>query len=739
MNHDTQPGRFSILKGLDQYSDLEGWRNYYVTLMLLVALVVMPLGFVSTFPYLISERKFGLISFDMAAFLVLFYTYFWVKNSSARSILFFLSIYAMTATYLIALGPYYARPGWLVLCTVISALLFGTQAAMLTTAVNAAVLLAFFWVFGQHLQSWAIVHAEPVSKWTMFVVNLSIVSLAASLPVSLLLDRLNTSFLHERDLLWKLSAEREVLQETTVSLQREMDERKQVEKALRESENYLDKIINAVADPIFVKDRQHRWVLLNDAACIFFGHSREELLGRSDYEFFPREEADVFWEKDELVFTSGVENVNEEKITDAGGNVHTIVTKKTLYRDAGGEQFIVAVIRDVTESKLAELDKKRLEDQLAQAQKMESLGTLAGGIAHDFNNILSAIIGYSELALGDASEPDTARSEIKEAIKAADRAKDLVKQILTFSRRAETTYSPLDLPPLVKGSLKMLRSVIPTTIEIRQDLVPSCLVMSDPTQVNQLIMNLCTNAAHAMDETGGVLTVRLRKEAIDGVMAHELDIKPGSYVRLTVGDTGHGMAPEVVERIFEPYFTTKELGRGTGLGLSVVHGIVKSQNGAVTCTSTPGTGTAFDVYLPEITLGVDTTELAQREPLPTGNARILFVDDEPTLANLAEKMLGRLGYAVVTRTSSIDALAHFQNNPADFDLVISDMTMPGLTGDKLALKLLEIRPDIPIILCTGYSEHISEEKAKEIGIREFALKPLEMRELAKIIQRVFSS
>jgi signal transduction histidine kinase len=400
---------------------------------------------------------------------------------------------------------------------------------------------------------------------------------------------------------------------------------------------------------------------------------------------------------------------------------------------------IHGVSRDITERKRAEEEKKGLEAQLAQAQKLESIGTLAGGIAHDFNNILSAIIGYTELAMDDVSDPKKARSNLKEVLKAGDRAKNLVHQILAFSRQTETKHSPLALQTIIKETIKMMRSVIPATIEIRQNFIDSGIVMSDATQIHQIMMNLCTNAVHAMDKTGGVLEVSLKRVSVNGdAEIHNLDLSPGSYLRLSVSDNGQGMTPEVMARIFDPYFTTKEVGRGTGLGLSVVHGIVKSHGGVITCKSTPGEGTIFDVYLPEIDTGKEKLEPLEKESLPTGTERILFVDDEPVLIDLTKKRLENLGYTVITRTSSIEALELFRNNPDKFDLVITDMTMPAMTGDKLTQKMMEIRQDIPIILCTGYSELISEEKAKKIGVKEFIMKPIVIEELAKTIRDVLN-
>jgi CheY-like chemotaxis protein len=284
----------------------------------------------------------------------------------------------------------------------------------------------------------------------------------------------------------------------------------------------------------------------------------------------------------------------------------------------------------------------------------------------------------------------------------------------------------------------MLRSVIPRTIEIRHDIIKSGLINSDPTQIHQLMMNLCINAAHAMDENGGVLSVILDTVHVNDD-ASEPNIAHGSYLKLSISDTGHGMTPEVMEKIFEPYFTTKELGRGTGLGLSVVHGIVKSHGGVITCESTPGKGTTFNIYLPELVIGTEVHKSTIEETLPVGTERILYIDDEPALTSLAEKMLSKLGYDVTTMTSSHGALNIFKARPDAFDLVITDMTMPGMTGDRVAQNFLEIRQDIPIIICSGYSEHISQEKAKSIGIRKFVMKPLEMRELAMTIRKVLDA
>jgi CheY-like chemotaxis protein len=323
---------------------------------------------------------------------------------------------------------------------------------------------------------------------------------------------------------------------------------------------------------------------------------------------------------------------------------------------------------------------------------------------------------------------------LAEVVKAGDRAKDLVRQILAFCRKSETQRRPILFSAVVDEALKMLRSTLPTTIQIHQDiLAESCKVLADSTQVQQVLMNLCTNAAHAMRDRGGVLKVSLVEVDAHGSKGPQ-DLNPGAYVRLTVSDTGHGMAPEVLQKIFHPYFTTKEKGVGTGMGLAVVDGIVKSHDGTITVLSEPGKGTTFHVYFPVVESEL-TTELERYRAIPTGNERILFVDDEEALVRMGQQMLEHLGYRVDARTSSVEALEAFRCEPNRFDLVITDhTTMPNMTGAELARQLMLTRSDIPIILCTGYSEAITQEKAKVIGIREFVMKPWVIGDLAERIR-----
>ena len=385
-----------------------------------------------------------------------------------------------------------------------------------------------------------------------------------------------------------------------------------------------------------------------------------------------------------------------------------------------------------------EEEKEKLLTQLRQAQKMEAIGTLAGGIAHDFNNILAAILGHAEMAEVLNPEGTPTRHHLKQVLKATYRARDLVGHILTFSRPGDTQeLRPLSIGPIIKETLKLMRATLPSTIQIRRSISNEAVaILGDPTQLHQVLLNLCTNAAHAMREKGGILEIRLAATDLDTETARTYgNLKEGSYVQLTVKDTGHGMDSATLERIFDPYFSTKEVGEGTGLGLAVVHGIVKRHEGAIMAHSEPGKGTVFDMLFPRIESEHKETALI-RQPIPKGAECILFVDDEEALAELGQKMLCQLGYATTAKTSSLDALEIFRARPDTFDLIVTDMTMPQMTGVGLAKEILRIRPEIPIILCTGHSETITEEKAKAMGIRAFVMKPLSRRSLAQVVRKV---
>ncbi|HBZ55376.1 MAG TPA: hypothetical protein DEO88_08220 [Syntrophobacteraceae bacterium] len=386
--------------------------------------------------------------------------------------------------------------------------------------------------------------------------------------------------------------------------------------------------------------------------------------------------------------------------------------------------------------KRMEQDKATMEVQLRQAQKMEAIGTLAGGIAHDFNNILAAVIGYAELVQLGIPEGSPEHDNLQQVLKASLRAKQLVQQILLFSRqRGDMPIQPVAVGSVIGESLRLLRASLPSTIEIYDETDCCGVVQADPTQIQQILINLCTNAAHAMKKTGGLLTVRLADVNVNGNSSTEgVVVKSGRYVKLTVSDTGHGMESAVQERIFDPYFTTKNVGEGSGLGLAVVHGIVKRLDGAVSVASEPGKGTTFEVYLPSCDAAPERKPV-EMAPIPTGCESVLWVDDDEVLMKVGEQMLKQLGYQVVGASSSREALHIFGQRAVEFDIVVTDFTMPQMTGMMLAEEILKLRSDIPIILCTGYSDQVDGDSAKARGVREFVMKPLALRELAEVIRR----
>ncbi len=397
-----------------------------------------------------------------------------------------------------------------------------------------------------------------------------------------------------------------------------------------------------------------------------------------------------------------------------------------------------SVGRDITELKRAEDERQKLQMQLIHSQKMESIGTLAGGIAHDFNNILGVIIGYTELAQNDAPPGSLLARNLEKVQEASNRAATMVKQILAFSRQSVIERVPLDAASLVKESISFLRPSLPSTITIRQHIDTATKpIFADPTQVHQILINFCTNAFHAMELTGGTLEISLKNCEIcqEDLLQHP-GLHPGSFVELTISDTGCGIEPQVWGRIFDPYFTTKGVGKGTGMGLAIVHGIVKSYGGFITGASEPGVGTVFRVYFPALEQESSPGVESSVQTIPFGNERILFIDDEEMLVELGKMMLASLGYTVTGLTDSAEALAAFERHPDQFDVVITDQTMPGLTGSELALRMLQIRPELSIILCTGYSSIISKEKAMAMGIKGFVPKPFTRQDIALIIRKV---
>jgi len=501
-----------------------------------------------------------------------------------------------------------------------------------------------------------------------------------------------------------------------------------------ENENQLHQLATVVeqaAETIIVTNKDGIIEYVNPSFETKMGYTKEEVLGKSPHLFSSGKHNETFYKNiyNDLEHGRTWHGLISNKCKDGSPiQLETSISPVNNAQDITTQY--VAIGRDATHEVV-------LESQLRQAHKMEAIGTLAGGIAHDFNNILSAVIGYSELAMIDTDPKSETYHNISEVIKAAKRAADLVAQILTFSRRTEQEHAPLLLAPVIKEALKLLRGTLPSTIDIKQNISRECApVLADPTQMHQIIMNLCTNAYHAMREQGGILdicldTIDLQKEKEAG----QLTLPPGKYAHLSISDTGHGIPKDTLEHIFEPYFTTKKGGDGTGLGLATVHGIVKLHHGAITVYSEEGISTTFNIFLPVCEPEENTNNTDKSAtPLPQGHGElIMVVDDEEAIVQTVEIALSHIGYKIDAYTSSVKALEAFEANPNNFACIITDQTMPTLTGVNLSKRILKISPQCPIILCSGFSETINATKAKDIGICQYIMKPITSRVLAEAV------
>ncbi|MFH0781660.1 MAG: response regulator [Pseudomonadota bacterium] len=520
-----------------------------------------------------------------------------------------------------------------------------------------------------------------------------------------------------------------------LSVARDISERKRAEEALNQLKIFLDKIINAIPDPIFVKDRKHNWVVLNDAYCTLMGHDRSELLGKSDYAFFPENEADIFWDKDEEVFTGGAENINEESFTDANKVVRTIITKKTLYVNEKGENYIVGIIRDITEQ-------RRLEEQLRQAVKMEAIGTLAGGVAHDFNNLMTVVIGFCDIALQHIGKEDRLLKDIEQIRKAGQRAALLTNQLLAFSRKQVVQPKVLNLNELMTETEKMLKRLIGEDIDLvcvpDAGLAP---VMADPGLIGQVIINMAINARDAMPR-GGKLTMETANVYLGEEYARQhLEVEPGHHVMLAVSDTGCGMDAATMSRIFEPFFTTKSKGKGTGLGLAVVYGIVKQSGGHIWVYSEPGRGATFKVYLPSVAQNTRSlfTGARPEHPHTGGSETVLLVEDDDGVREAAGTILRSYGYTVLEAHNGHEALKVHREQEDPIHILITDVVMPGMNGRELAREIETLSPLTKVLYISGYTDNAIVHHGVLDAGTAFLQKPFTPEALARKVREVLET
>ncbi len=512
---------------------------------------------------------------------------------------------------------------------------------------------------------------------------------------------------------------------------RDITERKRHEAAL----DYHVHILAHINDSVIATDLNRNITYWNEASERLYGWKSEQVIGENidniisiDMVSERRDERQELIRKNGKWRGEAIHFTREHKKIIVDWSITTIHDVKN--NDIG----TVSIARDITEKKQTEEAKSNLQKQLMRAQKLETIGTMAGGVAHDFNNILTPILGYADMASAKLPDYHPVNKDLKEIYRAANRARDLVQQILTFSRNTAKEKQPLNLQSIVKEALKLLRSSIPSTIEIRQHIDNDCpKILADASQMHQIIVNLCVNAAQAMEFKAGIMDVALNSVNVDDETAHRYpNLKKQSYVRLAVSDNGCGMNEDTLNRIFEPFFTTKEVDKGTGMGLSVVHGIVKTHHGEIIVDSNPGTGSTFAVYLP-VTVEEESPESFESVEIEPGSESLLIIDDEKIVAMMLKQMLEQLGYAAHVETDSKKALDRFRENPGQYDLIITDLTMPGMTGLALAKEIKKVREDLPILLMTGYGDNIAEDIA-QYNVRRILGKPINRKELSAMLR-----
>ena len=632
--------------------------------------------------------------------------------------------YGVGATSTITLGLSGSGRIYFFAFSVLAILLLGFRAGVIALALNVSTLFFFGCLVNMGYFEHSTMTSFTAEQWIATGFSFSFLNTIITVSIGVIVTALESNVKLERSLSKDLKL-------SNIKLEKKNDDYRLAEESLKKSEERYKTLTNNIHVGIYrnTTGTQGRFIEANPAIVEMFGY-------RTRDEFLSINVADLYQNPDDR------NNYNKNMLNNGSVNNYEINLKKkdgtpfvgsisaVAVKDAHGEvQYYDGIIEDIT-------GKRELELQLQQAQKMEAIGTLAGGIAHDFNNILSAILGYTELSLHEIEKDSTLYQNLHEIWRAGGRAKDLVKQILTFSRQAEQELKPVKVNLISKEVIKFLRASLPTTIEIQPEIQSDSLVMADPTHIHQLFMNLCTNAGYAMGIEGGVLKVKLIDVTIGEDLADEQPkLKPGPYLELTIADTGHGIPVHILDRIFDPFFTTKEKGEGTGMGLSVVHGIVGAYGGKIMVSSELGKGSTFKIYLPTVERGEAHLPM-EGNSIANGTERILFVDDETALVNIGKQMLESLGYQVTCRTSSIEALELFRAKADDFDLVVTDMTMPNMTGDVLAKELIGIKPGIPVVLCTGYSAQINQKQASAMGVRAFVSKPVLRVDIADTIRKV---
>ena len=726
-----------------QHGLLHFWRERILLVLILLSGVI---GFVALIPSVglaIKEGLWSVAVLDTAAYLIIIFlalakrTAYRVRAWTACVVLYLLGL--GLSLFLGLLGAAYI---WLFAFAVVAGLLIGLRAGLLALGINAATFLLVGVLIHLGRLPWARLLENPLEKWSVLGVSFLLINSVITISTAFILRGMEQALEREHLAGRDLERERGRLEKANRRLQGEMNERAEAEQALRQSEKRFRDLFNSISDLIYTQDMEGRFLTVNQALCHTFGYRAEELVGTpaSDYmnPDFRRAYRSEYLERLKREGRHQGTTVYYAK----SGEPRYIEYISRLVTPEHGESYISGSGRDVTQRILAQREMDALQAQLQQAKKMEALGTLAGGIAHDFNNILATIMGYAELAQEAAELDRPAPAAIQQIVKSADRARELVNQILAFSRRASSRLKPLDLNQVIRETAPILKRTIPKMIEVRLDLDPDlCPVNGDHTQIEQVLLNLAGNAKDAMPDGGrlGISTGNLTIDQAEG--GGRLGLDPGPYVLLTVSDTGLGLDQQTMEHIFEPFYTTKEVGKGTGLGLASVYGIVKSHQGQIDCASRPGQGAVFRIYLPALPADAasPSAEIPRDEAIPGGAEAVLLVDDEEALRQVSAEFLESMGYRVTVAGSGEEALDIYRSRDGGLDLVIMDLSMPGMGGHQALKELLSINPALKVIIASGYTAGGRVRDTLEQGAAGYITKPYRRAELLQTVRSVLDA
>jgi len=722
----------------DVENPLQYWRSRILYFTLLATVIS---GFIAYVPsvYLAYKHRFWfIIAVDTAVLGWIILLFIKPFSYHAKALNLLLAFFLLGAFLLVGLGPLGAGYFWLFSSSIMTSVLLGFRLALISLLMNSVVLFSvgMFVIYGRI--NWEIQYS--VANLLIIDINFISLNVISVVAIAFLTSGIEKAFEKEKIVNEKLLSEQEKLQLSILQKNIEVAERFKAEELLTESEAKYRSIVENSHDGILLIDQTHRICYANQELCNIVELPLRDVIGNDFRAILNSESFNMivdFYNSRQA--GESTPSRYEFNIITKNGNTKRLEISASIIRDHTGATKTIGQFLDVTEKWRDQQDKKVLQEQLLQSQKMESIGTLAGGIAHDFNNILGAITGYTQLIEHDFSDDDKVMHYVTQMGIASERATELVKQILAFSRQNKFEKKVVDPASVVKEVLPLLRASMPSSIEIRHRIdAGKEVILADHTQIHQVIMNLCTNAFHAMEKDGGVLDLSLEVVDITAEIAKMYqEVSPGRYMQLQVSDTGAGIDAAIIQRIYDPYFTTKETGKGTGLGLATVHGIVRHHGGDITVRA-DSAGTVFTVILP---LSESRPEPKRVTPILAsgGDERVLFVDDEVILTDIGKKILNNAGYSVEISSNPVEALDIFREKPGSFDIVISDMTMPGLSGDKLAAEIKKIRRDIPVILCTGFIEPKISEKTRESGIDALLLKPVSAGELTGKVRNVLDA